>query len=153
MGKNSKRIFMTALVVVTMMVSALNVSAFSFGKYEKVKANGEVVSIPVAKAAGGKAKFYRFDDSGREISFFLVKAGDGSYRTAFDACDACYKEKKGYEQQDDKMVCKNCNMKFGTNRIGPHAIGGCNPSYLPSRVSGGNVIINVSDLKSGARFF
>jgi len=50
-------------------------------------------------------------------------------------------------------VCKNCNMKFGTNRIGPHAIGGCNPSYLPSRVSGGNVIINVSDLKSGARFF
>lgn len=153
MVKNSKRIFMTALVVVTMVVSALNVYAFSFGKYEKVKANGEVVSIPVAKASGGKAKFYRFDDGGKEVVFFVVKAADGSYRTAFDACDACYKEKKGYEQQDDKMVCKNCNMKFGTNRIGPHAVGGCNPSYLPSRVSGGNVIINVNDLKSGSRFF
>jgi len=153
MVKNSKRIFMTALVVVTMVVSALNVYAFSFGKYEKVKANGEVVSIPVAKASSGKAKFYRFDDGGKEVVFFVVKAADGSYRTAFDACDACYKEKKGYEQQDDKMVCKNCNMKFGTNRIGPHAVGGCNPSYLPSRVSGGNVIINVNDLKSGSRFF
>ncbi len=153
MVKNSKCIFMTAMVMVAMMVTALNVSALSFGKYEKIKASGEVVSIPVSKAAGGKAKFYRFDDGGKEIAFFLVKAGDGSYRTAFDACDACYKEKKGYEQQDDKMVCKNCNMKFGTNRIGPHAIGGCNPSYLPSRVSGGNVIINVSDLKAGARFF
>lgn len=49
--------------------------------------------------------------------------------------------------------CKQCNRKFDTNRIGPHAVGGCNPSYLPSRQAGGNVIISVADLKAGARYF
>gem|GEM_PF-3703360 len=48
---------------------------------------------------------------------------------------------------------KQCNRKFDKNRIGPHAVGGCNPSYLPSRQAGGNVIISVADLKAGARYF
>lgn len=127
--------------------------AFSFGKYEKVKVANGIVSIPTSKVDSGKARYFKFSDKGKEISFFIVKANDGTYRTAFDACDACFREKKGYEQQGNMMVCKNCNMRFATDRIGPHAVGGCNPSHLPSTRSGNNIIIKAADLKEGARYF
>ncbi len=146
-------------IIVASMVLALGAGAASaltlpgFGKCEKVKAVNGVVTIPAAKVNDGKAHFYRFSDGGKEISFFLVKGSDGSVKSAFDACDVCYKEKKGYDQQGNSMICKNCNRKFAIDRIGPHAIGGCNPSYLPHREAGGNIVISVADLKGGARFF
>lgn len=152
-SKKMKTIAMTVLAMATLLAGAFSVFAFSLGKYEKIKASGNAVSIPVNKIADGKARFYRFEDNGKQIAFFIVKAPDGSFRTALDACDVCYKEKKGYEQQGDKMNCKNCNQKFATNRIGPNSTGGCNPSFLPHQVSGGNLTISVADLKAGARFF
>jgi uncharacterized membrane protein len=149
----TKQVVWAVIVTVALLVGAVSVFAFSLGKYEKVKATGGVVNIPVAKFADGKARFFRFADGGKEIAFFVVKAPDNSYRTAFDACDVCYKEKKGYEQQGDKMNCKNCNQKFATDRIGPNSTGGCNPSYLPHQLNGANITINTADLKAGARFF
>ncbi len=156
-GKAAKRVvkfWVIALVVV--IAVAGTVAAFTLpglGKFEKVKAAAGEVSIPVARVTDGKARFYRFADGGKEISFFMVKAPDGAVKTAFDACDVCFREKKGYTQDGAFMVCKQCNRKFDTNRIGPHAVGGCNPSFLPSRQAGGNVIISVADLKAGARYF
>jgi len=123
------------------------------GKAEKITAANGVVSIPQAKVADGKAHFYRIADNGKEIKFFVVKAADGSFRTAFDACDVCYREKKGYEQQGDAMLCKNCNKKFAIDRIGPNSTGGCNPSYLPHRQAGNDIVLTVDDLKKGGRFF
>ncbi len=83
------------LIVVALVLCAAGVFAFSLGgKYEKVKQNNGTITVPVAKLADGKARFYKFDDGGKEITFFAVKSADGSYKTAFDACDACYKSKK-----------------------------------------------------------
>lgn len=152
-GKPTSRIVWGFGVIMILLIGAACVNAFSFGKYEKVKAAGGVVSIPVSKVADGKAKFFRFEDGGKEIAFFLVKAPDGSYRTAFDSCDVCYKAKKGYDQQGDKMNCNNCNQKFAINRIGPNSTGGCNPSYLPHQQSGANITLTTTDLKAGARYF
>ena len=145
----------TAAVVAVFMfaLTVVNATAFPFGKYEKVKVVNGVVSIPTAKIRDDKARYYSYTDSGKEIKFFIVKASDGSFRTAFDACDACFREKKGYEQQGDKMVCKNCNMRFAVNRIGPHAVGGCNPSHLPAQITKDTIVISVEDLKQGARYF
>ena len=152
-GLRLKRVVRIIVFICTLSLSTLSAFAFSLGKYEKIKPTEGVVTIPVAKVDDGKARFYRFDDAGKEIAFFVVKAPDGSYRTAFDACDVCYNAKKGYEQQGDKMNCKNCNQKFATNRIGPNSAGGCNPSYLPHKLQGKTIVITVTDLKSGARFF
>ena len=151
--KQTKRMVWAVVVIGALLAGAVSVFAFSLGKYEKVKANGTVVSIPVAKLADGKVRFYRYDDGGKEITFFAVKTADGSYKTAFDACDSCYKSKKGYEQQGDKMNCKNCNQKFAINRLGPNASGGCNPGYLPLKQNGNTITVNVEDLKAGARYF
>jgi len=148
-----KRAVWVVIVVVAMLSGVASVFAFSLGKYEKVKPNDGIVTISAAKLGDGKARFYKFEDGGKEIAFLVVKAPDGSIRTAFDACDACYREKKGYEQQGDKLNCKNCNQKFAINRLGPNATGGCNPGYLPHSTSGTSVTISVNDLKGGARYF
>jgi uncharacterized membrane protein len=149
----TKQLVITGFLMVVLLASAAGSFAFSLGKYEKVKVTNGVVTLPVAKLSDGKARFYKFEDGGKEIAFFAVKAPDGSIRTAFDACDACYKSKKGYEQQGDKMNCNNCNQKFATNRLGPNASGGCNPGYLPHQQVGANITIKAGDLKDGARYF
>lgn len=151
--KRTRQVVLAGILTLVMLVGAVGVFAFSLGKYEKVKAESGVITLPVAKLADGKARFYKFEDGGKEINFFAVKAPDGSIRTAFDACDSCYRSKKGYEQQGDKMNCNNCNQKFAINRLGPNATGGCNPGYLPHQQSGSNITISVNDLKAGARYF
>lgn len=140
------------LLAVVCLGAAASVYAFSFGKFEKVKADGGNVIIPASKLSE-KARFYKFEDSGKVIAFFVVKAKDGSVKTAFDACDACFKAKKGYEQQGDRMNCINCNQKFAINRLGPNATGGCNPGHLPHQLKGGNVVISTGDLRGGAGYF
>jgi len=149
----SKQVVLAGIVTVALLVGVVSVFAFSLGKYEKVKVNNGIVSVPLAKLDDGKAHFYKLEDGGKEITFFAVKAADGSLKTAFDACDACYKSRKGYEQLGDKMNCKNCNQKFAINRLGPNATGGCNPGYLPHQVQSGTISISVNDLKGGARYF
>lgn len=152
----SKRVVWVAVIIGTLLLGAAGVFAFNLpgmGKYQKVKVVSGVVTIPVAKVSDGEAHFYRFTDGGKEIGFFIIKGADGALHTAFDSCDVCFKEKKGYVQQGDFMVCKNCNQRFATTRIGPHAVGGCNPSYLVSSTEGNNVVIRAADLQAGARYF
>lgn len=151
--KRAKTAVLAGIVSVVLLVGAVSVFAFSLGKYEKVKASNGTVTLPVAKLADGKAHFYKIENSGKEIVFFAAKSADGSYKVAFDACDACFKSRKGYEQQGDKMNCKNCNQKFAINRLGPNATGGCNPGYLPSQLNGNNIVIKVADIQNGARYF
>jgi uncharacterized membrane protein len=153
MTKYTKRVVWSCVVLVALLAGAATVFAFSLGKYDKVKVTNGVATIPVDKLADGKAHFYKFEDGGKEITFFAAKAADGTVKTAFDACDSCYKSKKGYEQQGDKMNCKNCNQKFAINRLGPNATGGCNPGYLPHQLNGNTITISVNDLKGGARYF
>jgi uncharacterized membrane protein len=157
MGKmNKKMIKWSALTVTALLIGVGAVFAFNIpglGKSEKVKPVNGAITIPLAEVSDGKAHFYRFADGGKDVGFFMVKGSDGALHAAFDACDVCFKEKKGYSPQGEFMICRNCNKKFAINRIGPHAIGGCNPSYLPHREAGGNAIVAVEDLRTGARFF
>jgi uncharacterized membrane protein len=152
-AKSTKPVIWSAIVIMAILLGAASVFAFSMGKYEKVKPSGSIVSIPTAKLTDGKVRYYKYEDGGKEIAFFAVKAADGSIRTAFDACDACYREKKGYEQQGDKLNCKNCNQKFAISRLGPNASSGCNPGYLPHQQNGNAITIQISDLKAGAKYF
>jgi len=149
----AKTAVLAGMVTVALLVGAISVFASSLGKCEKVEVSNGPITLPAAKLADGKAHFYKIEDSGKEIVFFAAKSADGSYKVAFDACDACFKSRKGYEQQGDKMNCKNCNQKFAINRLGPNATGGCNPGYLPSQLNGNNIVIKVADIKDGARYF
>jgi uncharacterized membrane protein len=141
------------LVLLAGVTAAFAFSIPGMSKFEKVKPVNGVVTIPVAKVSDGNAHYYRLADGDKELAFFIVKGSDGVIHTAFDACDVCYKEKKGYVQAGDQMQCKNCNQKFAVARIGATSGGGCNPSHLPAKVDARNVSISVADIKAGARFF
>ena len=155
-SSKSKRIVGVAAIVGALLVAVVSAFALNIpglGKYQSVKAVNGSVTIPLAKVADGKAHYYRFEDGGKDIAFIVVKASASNYRTSFDACDSCFREKKGYEQKGDVLVCKNCNRQFAIDRIGPHQVGGCNPSYLPSQVKGNSIAFTTVDLKVGARYF
>lgn len=153
---NKKICTWMGIAAITLLIGAGTVLAFSlpgFDSSSKVKPVNGAVTIQVSQVSDGKAHFYKYADAGKEIGFFVVKGTDSALHVAFDACDVCFQEKKGYFQEGDAMVCRNCNKKFATNRIGKANNGGCNPSHLDFTQSGGNIVIKTNDLAAGSRFF
>lgn len=138
---------------ILMVLCMIVVTACSSGSHKTVQADGSVVKIPLADLKPMQASFYRITLDGKEIRFFAVKGNDGRIRTALDACDVCFRERKGYQQQGDVMLCRNCNLTFPVDRIGPSSVGGCNPHFLPSQQTGDQLLLPVAELKQGARFF
>jgi uncharacterized membrane protein len=121
-------------------------------RYKSVKpVNGEVV-IPLKNINDGKAHYYSLKEQNSSIRFFVVKSKDNVLRAAFDACDVCFPEKKGYSQAGDYMICNNCGQKFHSNQINVLK-GGCNPAPLMRKIVGINLVITVSAIRSGISYF
>lgn len=101
----------------------------------------------------GKAHFYEYK-TGKGINnkYFILKSSDGVIRAAFDACDVCWREGKGYFQKGDFMICKNCGQRFASTRVN-EVRGGCNPAPLTREIKERNVVIKTSDLLDGRRYF
>jgi len=112
------------------------------------------ILIPLENV-GTEAKFYEFETGGKTLRFFAVEASDGSIKTAFDACDVCFSSQKGYRQEGKDLVCNNCGNKYPIDGLGTKnkAGGGCWPGYLPSKVEGGNLVIEKADLAAGVSWF
>jgi len=112
-----------------------------------------MVSYPVKDFADGKVRFYEYKaDSNIRIKYFVIRSSDGMIRAAFDACDVCWPEGKGYFQQGDFMVCRNCGRKFASIRVN-EIKGGCNPAPLNRQVVGDAVMIKVADILEGKGYF
>ena len=111
------------------------------------------VTYPVKPFQDGKARFYEYKtDRGITIKYFILKSSDGVIRAAFDACDVCWPEGKGYEQRGDYMVCRNCGRRFVSIRVN-EVKGGCNPAPLQREVVGDKVVIKVKDILEGQKYF
>jgi len=106
----------------------------------------ELIRISLSEISEN-AVWYNYGD----IKYFVVKASDGSIKSAFDACDICYGSKKGYRQQGDDMICNNCGNYYSISGLGTKNLkgGGCWPGYLPSEIQGENLVIKKSDLEKG----
>ena len=112
-----------------------------------------MVSYPVKNYEGGEARFYEYKaDRNLTIKYFILKSSDGVIRAAFDACDVCWPEGKGYFQQGDFMVCRNCGKRFASVRVN-EVKGGCNPAPLSRQVVGPAVVIKVADILEGKKYF
>ncbi|MFW5501072.1 MULTISPECIES: DUF2318 domain-containing protein [unclassified Maridesulfovibrio] len=110
------------------------------------------LSIPISEVNDGQAHYYSVNLDGKEIRYFVVRSKDGIIRAAFDACDVCYRSKKGYSQQGDFMVCNNCGMRFHSTRINV-VNGGCNPSPLARETKDDKLVISLDAVRSGAMYF
>ncbi|MDD5264559.1 MAG: DUF2318 domain-containing protein [Candidatus Bipolaricaulis sp.] len=110
------------------------------------------VRLELAGIPRGVASFYTFMAAGLPVEFFVVWTQDNVIRTAFNACDACYRAKLGYHQDGLFMVCNNCGNRFPVERIGI-AVGGCNPAPFAARVDGQELVISVAVLAAGLSYF
>lgn len=111
------------------------------------------VRIPLSEISDS-AGFYTYDADGVLVRYFAVKESGANVHVAFDACDICYYEKKGYRQIDDVMSCINCGNEYPIISLGTENIaGGCWPSYLSMKIDGDNVVIKISDLEEKAYMF
>ena len=123
-----------------------------FSQYEPVQVKDGEVKIDLADIDDGEAHYYVYEKNNREIKFFVIKSPDGVMRAAFDACDVCYPDKKGYSQDGDFMVCNNCGQRFHSNRVNV-VKGGCNPAPLARQVVGNQLVIKEQDIEPGGRYF
>jgi uncharacterized membrane protein len=120
---------------------------------QEVRPTDGAFVFPLSTFDDGKARHFVYKHSPKEwIRFFVVKSQDGQTRAAFDACDVCWRQKKGYVQQGNEMVCVNCGMRFKTEKIN-EVKGGCNPAPLNRSISGSNLVISQQDVMSGVGFF
>ncbi len=125
----------------------------SSGSFATVTAEAGIVKIPIGQVSDQAAQYYTYKASnGKTINFFVLKSSDGIIRAAFDACDVCYREKKGYRQEGDVMVCNNCGQRFPSTKIN-EIKGGCNPAPLGRTVDGNTLLIKASDIEQGGWYF
>lgn len=143
--KIASKIFLFSLLV-------LLIGGWGGTKGKELKPQNGTITIPVKDVDDGKAHYFYTKVNGNTIRYFLLKSDDGVIRAAFDACDVCYRSKKGYSQQGNFMVCNNCGMRFHSRKIN-EVQGGCNPAPLVRTLENNNVYIKTSDLAGGAGFF
>lgn len=110
------------------------------------------VAYPVSMFQDGAAHFFEYRSGDMTIRYFILKSSDGLLRAAFDACDVCWPAGKGYAQQGDEMVCRNCGRRFASIRIN-EVKGGCNPAPLNRTVEADQLVINTSDILQGRSYF
>jgi uncharacterized membrane protein len=109
-------------------------------------------TFPISLFEDGKARHFQHTADGFTIKYFILKSSDGIIRAAFDACDVCWRAGKGYYQEGDHMVCRNCGRRFASILVN-EVKGGCNPAPLDRHVENGKVIIQVRDILKGKKFF
>ncbi len=111
------------------------------------------ISLPLADLSNGQAKFYQYKASnGSPVRFFVIKSSDGVYRAAADACVICYREKMGYHQEGDNMVCNKCRKRFASAYVN-EVTGGCNPDPIRRTMQDDKLLIATSDLEARTELF
>ena len=110
------------------------------------------VRYPVSMFADGAARHFEYPSDGMTIRYFILKSSDGIIRAAFDACDVCWPAGKGYYQDGDQMVCRNCGRRFASILVN-EAKGGCNPAPLTRSVEDDQLVLQVEDILQGKTYF
>ena len=123
----------------------------SQAQVEIAKGDSQVV-YPVNMFEDGMAHHFDYKTSEMTIRYFILKSSDGIIRAAFDACDVCWPAGKGYYQDGNDMVCRNCGRRFASVLVN-EVQGGCNPAPLKRVVQGDKLILQVEDIISGRTYF
>jgi uncharacterized membrane protein len=143
----------TFLGLVLLKVGAFPTGAGPAASSAEQIPTGRDLVVPAAAFADGQARFYRYSTAaGRAVSLFVIKSSDGVIRAALDACTVCYRERRGYHQEGDVMVCNNCGKAFRSADVNV-ITGGCNPIPLERSVEGDRVVVRSAALESGAVYF
>lgn len=158
--KNKSKINPVAVVLAAVMAAAIGAVAFYMTSTPASTAGSAVnaatgmsqVSYPVSMFDDGKARHFDYKTGGMTIRYFILKSSDGVIRAAFDACDVCWPAGKGYFQDGDDMVCRNCGRRFASILVN-EVQGGCNPAPLIRSVEGDRLVLKAEDILQGQSYF
>jgi uncharacterized membrane protein len=147
----NRRIVAFAATVV--FLGTASVQVWAAPKEAAPASGGKEVAYPANMFDNGKARHFEHKTGdGVTVRYFVMKSSDGVIRAAFDACDVCWREGKGYVQKDDFMVCRNCGRRFMSTKIN-EVSGGCNPAPLTRKIEGDKVLIGIEHILAGKRYF
>ena len=110
------------------------------------------VTLPASLFEDGQARHFEHVSGNFAIKYFILKSSDGVIRAAFDACDVCWPAGKGYYQDGDDMVCRNCGRRFASVLVN-EVQGGCNPAPLNRIVQGDQLILKADEIIKGRSYF
>ena len=159
-SENKSRLPLIIAIVCSALIVAGGIYFVSYNRSETAPVAGSFtsentasqVSLPASLFEDGQARHFQYTSGEFNIKYFVLKSSDGIIRAAFDACDVCWPAGRGYFQEGDHMVCRNCGRKFASVLVN-EVKGGCNPAPLNRRVENGNVIIEVKDIMDGRQYF
>ena len=131
-------------------------SGFLGDKGTKVEAGGNKILIAEEMVSDGNMHSFNYfsEKANKNIYFFIVKASDGSYRAAANACEVCHGSQKGFSQVGNLIRCENCRVTYSKDKIALEK-GGCNPGPIDSKVAveDGQLVLNISDVEAVAYLF
>jgi uncharacterized membrane protein len=162
MKKKQKNFFITIGIILAISISIIvlykvqsTMSNDQNIEYEDSIASGNYVSIDSSKLSDGNFHYYSHTIDGVRIKYFIVQDDNGEIHSAFDACEVCFGEKKGYTQDGDHARCENCGRTFSIYGLGTKNAngGGCWPGFLPHTLEGSKLKINTGYLESGSYLF
>jgi high-affinity iron transporter len=110
--------------------------------------NGQA-SIPLKDVSDGDIHFFRANENGVEVRFWLYQKPDGKIATVLDACEIC--GSVGFYKGTGGVVCKNCAAPINPQSVG--MAGGCNPIPLKAETTADAVILREADVAAGSRMF
>ena len=145
-------IFVVILIAAAAALIYLNQSDPSAIASAPAAADSITVSFPASLFEDGKARHFEHVDGKHTIRYFILKSSDGVIRAAFDACDVCWPAGKGYYQEGDHMVCRNCSRRFASVLVN-EVKGGCNPAPLNRTLVNDKLVIQVKDILDGKQYF
>lgn len=142
-----------AVVAILLIFLAVGASTKSSATTVVTATADGVVQIPLANVSDGQARFFEYQAANhKKVRFFVIKSSDGVYRAAADACDVCYRDKMGYHQEGDDLVCNKCGRHFASKDVNV-ITGSCNPDGIPGTVHGNNLLIAAADLDTRTVMF
>lgn len=122
-------------------------------KYPEMRPRAGIGTINLSGIGVESGRFHTYrSDSGRKVDFFVYRESSGVPHAVLDACRTCYRWKKGYALDGREVVCLKCEMRFRLDGLA-QGTGSCVPIALKTEQRGDSLLIPVTELEAGVRFF
>jgi len=117
------------------------------------EAPSDSTSIRIARAdiPEKMPRFFSYTENTRRINFFLLRR-NGKIESYFDACGKCYAQKLGYRVENERVVCRACDVSYHLEDL-KEGIGSCYPIKLEGRVEGDTYVIGKDAILKGEKYF
>lgn len=117
---------------------------------EPSSVEGEQVLVSRALVQDGHLHRFGYQASeGTQVRFLVIKKNDVAFGTGLDACEIC--GAAGYYEQDNKVICRNCDVVMNIQTIGFK--GGCNPIPIKYEQTPEHLVFSTAELESHVPIF